>query len=88
MKNIIKYFREISVVVIGIAITFLVSDWISQRNEKKTVNRYLAAVMIELEDNRNLVREKQLFYKKTHDLAMYLLRDKPENHHPDSIWQL
>jgi hypothetical protein len=46
-----KYFREISVVIIGVAITLSATLWISKKNEKRDMNLYLNAIKIELEEN-------------------------------------
>ena len=46
-----KYLREISVVVIGVAITLSVSYWITNRNEKRDMFLYLDAIKLEFEEN-------------------------------------
>ena len=51
MSKIGKYVREISVVVIGVAITLSVSYWISNKSVKKDVALSLNAIKIELERN-------------------------------------
>jgi hypothetical protein len=51
MSKIVKYLREVSVVVIGVAITLSATLWISQKSEKKDLNLYLNAVKMELEEN-------------------------------------
>ena len=51
ISKIGKYLREISVVVIGVAITLSVSFWISQRSEKRDITLYLNAIKLELEEN-------------------------------------
>jgi hypothetical protein len=51
MKKIGKYLREISVVVIGVAVTLSASYWITNRNEKKDMALYLNAIKLELEEN-------------------------------------
>jgi len=51
ISEIGKYLREISVVVIGVAITLSVSYWISQRGEKRDLKLYLNAIKLELEEN-------------------------------------
>lgn len=61
LKSITKYLRELSVVVAGIAITFIASNWISNRNAQKELANDLEAVRIELEDNLALIREKGAF---------------------------
>ena len=51
MQTIGKYLRELSVVVVGIAITFGISNWISNRNSKKDLEEYLNAIRLELNIN-------------------------------------
>jgi hypothetical protein len=46
-----KYFREVSVVVIGVAITLSASYWISNKSEKRDMALYLKAIKLELEEN-------------------------------------
>ena len=46
-----KYLREISVVVIGVAITLSLSYWIGVRNEKRDIALHLHAIKMELEEN-------------------------------------
>jgi hypothetical protein len=46
-----KYMREISVVVIGVAITLSVSYWISVQNEKRDMALHLRAIKMELQEN-------------------------------------
>lgn len=84
-KKPFKYLREVSVVIIGVAVTFIGSDWISNRKAKNDLERYLHAVKIELQDNLKNIREKAEFYKNTGELARYLWTDKPENLDPDTL---
>jgi len=51
MSKIGKYTREVSVVVIGVAITLSITLWISKKNEKRDMALYLNAIKIELEEN-------------------------------------
>ena len=51
MKQIVKYLRELSVVVAGIAITVLIGIWINNRNNEKDLEMYLDAIQLELEQN-------------------------------------
>jgi hypothetical protein len=51
IKNLGKYTREVSVVVIGVAITLSATLWIGKKNEKKDMALYLNAIKIELEEN-------------------------------------
>ena len=51
LDKIGKYLREISVVVIGVAITLSASYWISNKSEKRDMSLYLKAIKLELEEN-------------------------------------
>jgi hypothetical protein len=46
-----KYLREISVVVIGVAITLSASYWLGVKNEKRDITLHLKAIKMELEEN-------------------------------------
>lgn len=84
-KSTTKYLRELSVVVLGVAITFTLNDWVSARNEKKDVQRYLEAIQLELEDNLAIVQEQYKFYDRTGKFAQYLLSNKLEKLSVDSL---
>ena len=51
INKIGKYLREISVVVIGVAITLSASYWISNKGKKSDMALYLNAIKLELEEN-------------------------------------
>jgi predicted small secreted protein len=73
-------------VIIGIAITFMVSGWISSRNEKKDIQRYLEMVKMELEDNLPIVQGLSIFYEQAQNFSNYLLTiGKQENLQADSL---
>ncbi|MDR1199588.1 MAG: hypothetical protein LBK94_11380 [Prevotellaceae bacterium] len=83
--KIAKYLRELSVVVIGIAITLSVNSWLTTRNEKKDMALYLNAVKLELETN--LVNIKWLTgeVEKEVGYSRYLLSHDKNALDPDSI---
>jgi hypothetical protein len=71
-----NYIREVSIVVIGVAITLSVSVWINNRNEKKDVDLQLNTVKIELKENVKILDEmiedmkpeyRYMIYLETHD---------------------
>jgi hypothetical protein len=80
-----KYLREISVVVIGVAITLSVSVWISNRNEKRNLTLYLNALKIELEQNAEMFENESERWQKSVRYGNYIfsLIDKSVNQ--DSI---
>ena len=74
-KKIGKYLREISVVVIGVAITLSVSVWLGNRNEKKDIALHLHAIKMELEENEknleNLIERLKLAAEYTNYLLSH-----------------
>ena len=86
-KGLAKSSRDVLVVVIGIAITFSLNNWISNYNEKKDMQRYLNAVKIELEDNLKIVDREIDYYQLTAKFRNYLLSHKPEDLRMDSLSQ-
>ena len=54
-KKIERYLREVSVVVLGVAITLSVTVWINNRSEKRDMVLYLNAMKIELEENIKVI---------------------------------
>ena len=50
-KPILKFLRELAVVVIGIAITIGLGLWINNNNIKKDQKQYLNAIILELKEN-------------------------------------
>jgi hypothetical protein len=52
-----KYLRKLSIVVVGIAITLYVNNYLTTRTKKKDMALYLNAVKMELKtDLKNLMR--------------------------------
>lgn len=85
LKGTVKYLREISVVVIGVAITFIASDWISGKNEKKDLQRYLNAVKLELQENLVTIQDEANRYGQAVQFSRYLNSGKRENLQADSL---
>jgi len=84
-KGILDYARELSVVVLGIAITFTVTHCISSRSEKRDMKLYLSAIKLELEENLKIIEEKQEYYKITNGFATYLLSGKDAAYYSDKF---
>ena len=86
IKKIGKFIREVSVVVIGIAIAVSINGWISNRSERNNVDAFLQAVRMELETNLELLEgSNQAVILPAVRYAHYLesLGGQPAN--PDSI---
>jgi len=77
-----NYFREVSVVIIGVAVTLLAGTIVNNIKETKDLNLQLALVHAELEDN--LIRiDKVLAYYETHLKLGRFLAESLENPRPD-----
>lgn len=70
----LRYFRELSVVIIGVAVTFYLSGLISASNERKDLNLYLDAIRSELAYNLDCVDSLSVHYND-HIIFRQLLLD-------------
>ncbi|MDR2653004.1 MAG: hypothetical protein LBC68_11965 [Prevotellaceae bacterium] len=84
-KKIGKYLRELSVVVIGVAITLSLSYWISNSKERKDMALYLNAIKLELEDNIKSIDAEADYLEDWENYAIYLYSHTKESLHSDSI---
>lgn len=85
MRGFGKYLREVSVVILGVAVTLIATNWISNRGEKKDLELYLDAVELELEDNLKQLEIAKNFMNQAHRLGEYFKSTKLENLNADSI---
>jgi hypothetical protein len=51
MKTIVRYVRDLSIVVAGIAVTLYASDRVTGKSEKRDLALYMNAVKLEVEEN-------------------------------------
>jgi hypothetical protein len=72
-NKIANYLREVSVVVIGVAITLSLTLWISQVNEKRELSLYMRTVKIELEENKAIFENIITYFQSEGKYADYLL---------------
>ncbi|MDR2681318.1 MAG: hypothetical protein LBC47_10975 [Tannerella sp.] len=80
-----RYLREISVVVIGVAITLSASYWITSRSEKRDMTLYLNAIKLELEANIKRIDKEAAYLEDWENYAIYLRSHDKKSLHPDSI---
>ncbi len=85
MIKIGKYFREISVVIIGVAVTLSASHWISEKNEKKNMKLYLNTMKTELELNAKNFDYYAKWLQKSVRYAEYLKANDKKNLNRDSL---
>jgi len=85
LKKSKKYLRELSVVVVGIAITFGISSWISYRNNKKDFNLYLNTIMLELKTNVEQIEYEINVLDESVSYTLYLSSHSKESLNSDTI---
>ena len=85
IEKIGKYLREVSVVVIGVAITLSLSYWITNITEKKDVVLYLDAIKLEMEENIKLLDEEADDLEYWENYALYLRSQDKKSIPADSI---
>jgi len=85
MQKIGKYFRELSIVVVGVAITLSFSYWIGNRSEKRDLALYLNALKLELEANIQIIDTEIEYLQDWENYARYLNSHDMQSLHPDSI---
>jgi hypothetical protein len=83
--TIIKYLRDFSIVVAGIAVTLYVNDRVTYRSEKRDLALYLNAVKLELEENVNDIDELVASMQKSIGYADYLRSHDKKSLHTDTI---
>ena len=80
-----KYLRELSIVVLGVAITLSVSYWITNKNEKRDMALYLNAIKLELEENIKYLDAEADYFEDWRSYGIYLQSHDKKSLHPDSI---
>lgn len=80
-----KYLRELSVVVIGIAITLGINNWINHRNSKKDLEQYLNTIKLELKTNIEQIENEINSLNESVSYTHYLLSENKESLDADTI---
>jgi hypothetical protein len=73
--KIVKYVRELSIVIIGVAVTLYVSDRVGTKKEKKDLNLQLAVIYMELESNLERLDDIIDYYEKTNHLRRTIMEN-------------
>jgi len=85
-RPILKYLRELSVVVIGISITVGIGLGVNRSNSKKDLELYLSAVKLELEENERNLDKYAAWLQKSYRYAEYLRLNDKKSLNRDSLW--
>ena len=85
IRPIIKYFRELSIVVAGVAITVGIGLWINNSNNRKDQKQYLDAIKIELENNEKQFDLFAIFLQKSVRYANYIMSNDKKSLNKDTL---
>jgi len=85
MKTVVRYLRDFSIVVAGIAVTLYVNDRITNRSEKRDLKLYLNAVKLELEENIRDMNDMIETMQTSIRYADYLRTHDKKSLNPDTI---
>lgn len=70
----LQYLRELSVVIIGVAVTFYLTDVMAESREQKEIKLHLNAIYSELEFNLDIINSLDSFYTDHKILKQLLTR--------------
>jgi len=82
---LLRYFRELSIVILGVAVTFAGSSLFNSRSTDKQLKYYFNAIKMEMEANLQQIDTLSLFLEYSRDFANYLSRTPVNQLNPDSI---
>ena len=85
MFKIVKYLRELSVIIIGIAVTVLTGLWINDRNNTQDIGLYLENIKMELQNNLDDISMVKKYYGFASIYSNYLTTHKMQNLEPDTL---
>jgi len=85
IRPIVKYLRELSIVVTGIAITVGTGLWVNYRNNEKAKKEYLDSIKMELEQNIENFELYAKWMQKSVKYADYLKSNDKTSLNEDSL---
>jgi len=84
-KKTVKYLRELSIVVIGVAITVSIGLWMNKKSNEQDLKQYLTTVKIELEENAKNCGLYSKYLQKSVRYADYLSRTDKKSLNKDTL---
>ena len=82
---IIKYLRELSIVVVGVAITASIGLWMNNNNIRKDQKQYLDAIKLELEENAKQFDYMTQWLQKSFRYTQYINSTDKNSLNNDSL---
>ena len=85
VKTVVRYIRDFSIVVAGIAVTLYVNEQVTNRNEKRNLKLYLSTIKLEMENNLGNIEWQINILQKSIGYTNYLNSNDKQSLHPDTI---
>lgn len=85
MKTTMRYLRDLSIVVAGIAVTLYVNDKVTNQGEKRDLKLYLNAIKMELEENIKIIDDAIEVLQPSLRYAEYLVSHPKDSLNKDTI---
>jgi hypothetical protein len=80
-----KYFRELSIIFTGIAITVVLGFWVNNKNNEKDLKQHLLAVKLELEEDLYFFNLNEKLLQKSVGYTKYLIENDKKALDKDSL---
>lgn len=84
-KQIFQFLRELSAIVIGIAITVSLGFWVNKKNSEKDLKQFLETMKIEMEENAKKLDLYAVWMGKPVRYALYLQKNNYKSLDKDSL---
>jgi len=85
IKKIANYFRELSIIIVGVSITVGVGLWMNNKSNEKDLKQYLLAVKMELGENAATFDDYAKWLQKSAKYAEYLELNHKKPLNKDSL---
>ena len=86
IRPIVKYFRELSIVVVGVAITVSIGLWVNNSNNRKDQKQYLDAIKLELKENAKQFDYITQWLQKSLGYARYISSTDKNSLNKDTLY--
>jgi len=77
--NALKYLREVSIVMLGLTISFSINTCVNNRNERRDISLYLQPIYTEMDRVIAIVEERQPLTERAAEFRLYLLNTERDS---------
>ncbi|MDR2972507.1 MAG: hypothetical protein LBU83_11365 [Bacteroidales bacterium] len=83
--KLVRYIRDLSIVIAGIAVTLYASGWVTKNSEKNDLKLFLNSIKIEMEENIKVIDEAMEFIQPCLKYSEYLQTNDKKSLSADTI---